>query len=696
MKIVQINPGLIPIPPNNWGAVEKIIWNYYLQSKEKGHDVDIKYINEVGLGEYDIVHVHTWNHAIELLEKKIPYVFTFHDHHAVVYGKESDVYKNNLIAIENSTLSLVPAHHLVDYFNGIPKYLRHGINPDDFFTGTPNENSRLLAVGNNGMGGDSSYDRKGFRYAIEAANRLDLPITVIGPTVSNKDFFEHHVDLVSPNVDIRYDLTDSELQQVYRSHDILVHMSAVEAGHPPLTLLEAASSGLPIITTDCGGELYTTLAERNTDSVVDAINKVIKLYALNRAKTIKSVQSFYWTNVVDDLLEHYEFSLKSTDMRSSALAIYKKAKKLNVKNNITIHFIDGPFVEINGQFDETYDVHFIDSETNSVVYQTTLKTNQWAKCSRKWVTKWKIRVSSHSGDVFEHNFDPKGKRILISLESSSLGDTLAWFPYISEFQIKHNSKVVVSTFMNELFENQYPNLEFAKPGEIVHDLYGLYRLGVFVDGNNFDPSRHKSDYKKLRLQEVASDILGLHFTEIRPNIQKPIPNRSEKPYICIANHSTAQSKYWNNPTGWQELVDYVKSKGYAVYLLSREDDGYMGNTNPIGVVRIKDKSITEISSILLGSSGFVGISSGLSWLAWSLEVPTVLISGCTEEVHEPTQNVYRVINTSVCNSCFSTHTFDKSDWNWCPLHKGTDREFECSKEISFDMVIPKLDVMLGI
>ena len=29
MKIIQVNLGLLPIPPNGWGAVEKIIWDYY-------------------------------------------------------------------------------------------------------------------------------------------------------------------------------------------------------------------------------------------------------------------------------------------------------------------------------------------------------------------------------------------------------------------------------------------------------------------------------------------------------------------------------------------------------------------------------------------------------------------------------------------------------------------------------------------
>jgi hypothetical protein len=29
MKIININPGILPIPPNGWGAIEKIIWDYH-------------------------------------------------------------------------------------------------------------------------------------------------------------------------------------------------------------------------------------------------------------------------------------------------------------------------------------------------------------------------------------------------------------------------------------------------------------------------------------------------------------------------------------------------------------------------------------------------------------------------------------------------------------------------------------------
>jgi hypothetical protein len=43
-----------------------------------------------------------------------------------------------------------------------------------------------------------------------------------------------------------------------------------------------------------------------------------------------------------------------------------------------------------------------------------------------------------------------------------------------------------------------------------------------------------------------------------------------------------------------------------------------------------------------------------------------------------------------CTGCFNTHKLDPGDWNWCPLHKGTERQFECSKSITPEQVIEEI------
>ena len=116
----------------------------------------------------------------------------------------------------------------------------------------------------------------------------------------------------------------------------------------------------------------------------------------------------------------------------------------------------------------------------------------------------------------------------------------------------------------------------------------------------------------------------------------------------------------------------------------------MGNKNPSGVIQHPPGDIEKVIKVIQESTFFIGLSSGLSWLAWACNIPTVLISGFTDDDLEPKNGIIRVINKNVCNGCWSRHEFDAGDWNWCPDHKGTSRQFECSREITPEMVIEKI------
>ena len=41
MKIALVGPGIMQIPPDGWGAVEMLIWDYYQVIKDLGHRVQI-------------------------------------------------------------------------------------------------------------------------------------------------------------------------------------------------------------------------------------------------------------------------------------------------------------------------------------------------------------------------------------------------------------------------------------------------------------------------------------------------------------------------------------------------------------------------------------------------------------------------------------------------------------------------------
>lgn len=366
----------------------------------------------------------------------------------------------------------------------------------------------------------------------------------------------------------------------------------------------------------------------------------------------------------------------------------------NTNRQVNFHFIDGPFIEIIEDADREYKVEFIDTKSGQTKFDVNLKSNHWAKCGVKYYVDWLIKVTGVDCEFYhEYRLNYENGKVYIGFETKSLGDTLAFIPYVEEFRKKHKCEVVCSTFQNSLFEKNYPKIKFVEPGTEVTGIHGLYRLGLFYDNNKtIDFEKHPTNPLEEPLTKMASDILGLTYKEIKPLIGKF--GKKKKKMVCIANHSTAQSKYWNNPTGWQDVVDYLIGEGYEVRLLSREDDGFMGNFNPKNVTKQPSGPLTDVIKTLQESVLFIGLSSGLSWLSWAAGVPTILISGFSDTYTEPLDGIVRIINKDVCNSCWNKYNFDAGDWNWCPVHKGTERQFECSKEITSQTVISELKKLI--
>jgi len=357
-------------------------------------------------------------------------------------------------------------------------------------------------------------------------------------------------------------------------------------------------------------------------------------------------------------------------------AVYKAAP---FKQPVTIahHNVGQPFLEIKGSSESIFNVKFYD-ESGKLHYENNIACNSWIRLNRSYYTKWYVRVKENNEVVYRNSLDYTGKRVYIAFDSKSLGDSIAWIPYCLEFKKKHNCHVIVSTFRNNLFQDVYPELEFVNPGTNVQNIMGMYTIGWFYDVNK-EPELPNT----IPLQKTATNILGLEYKEIVPRIVFTPEKRPYKKYITIATNSTAGCKFWTREA-WQELINHYTNEGYKVINVSLEDNPFDNCIVP------EDKSIENTMNLIYYSKFFVGLSSGLSWLAWALKKDVVMISNFTQEDHE--FKCIRVTNTSVCHGCWNDpqYKFDKGDWNWCPVHKGTDKQFECQTTITSQMVIDKI------
>ncbi len=334
-----------------------------------------------------------------------------------------------------------------------------------------------------------------------------------------------------------------------------------------------------------------------------------------------------------------------------------------------------------------------DADSGNILFSCDT-THGWVISSKKYFVCFRIIVfrQGETVPVLDEVMDLSGKSVLISFPTGTLGDLLGWFPYAERFQEKHGCLLECSMAMEiiELLKDQYPDIYFSTPDKVRNRKpYATYRIGLFFDG---DTIYQPVDFRKTGFHRSAGYILDVDPRESPVRLNLSYPRTIAEPYVCIATQSTCQAKYWNNGTGWSELISWLKNMGYRVLCIdlhAHYGNGYVWNHIPWGAEDFTgNKPLQERVNLLHHASFFIGLASGLSWLAWACHIPVVLISGFSlpnSEFYTP----WRVFNSHGCNGCWddTTLTFEHDDFLWCPRHKNTDRQFECTRLITGTQVI---------
>lgn len=160
MKIAIIGPGFMPIPPRGWGAVESLIWDYYVTLTKMDYDVTIinennpQIIIEKANQNFDVVHIHydDWVYLSEFIKCD---TILATSHYAYLeqeskHGNYSNIFKQFLINEKINIFALSEGIKKTYIRNGFPEnkifVVPNGVQNSLFsFSENPEDKSIYLA-----------------------------------------------------------------------------------------------------------------------------------------------------------------------------------------------------------------------------------------------------------------------------------------------------------------------------------------------------------------------------------------------------------------------------------------------------------------------------------------------------------------------------------------------------------------------
>lgn len=274
----------------------------------------------------------------------------------------------------------------------------------------------------------------------------------------------------------------------------------------------------------------------------------------------------------------------------------------------------------------------------------------------------------------------EGLDVLLHIDSFCLGDTICWASLLEAF-VKHHrpSRLRVTTFWPEILRNMQ-GIEFI---DAVGD--GFIECDKFVSAGyekgNLYHALHGM-FPAARKSMNLPDDAPFSKSVFREHEYEKIPNK-----IVIAPESTKKIARWDymGNQGWQEVIDRLNEMGMEVHNVSYEKTLMLRSLHSHNGNPDVNNAIRHICEAQI----FIGLGSGLSWLAWAYDIPVVMICGFTKPFME--FPCYRAWNEHCCTGCYNIFTNVNSH---CPIFLGTQRESECHRTITPDMVMKQVEKAL--
>ena len=305
MKIVIVGPGIMPIPPTGWGAVEILIWDSKVALDKLGHDVKIvntqspmEIIKEINKFRPDFVHIQ-YDDFIEIYPY-IQYPCAITSHFGYLEQPDKWDYYRDRIVVPFERIK----PNVFCLSSGIRDVYRDKLNiPEERLFVTPN-----------------GVDFDIFEYTDEPKH-ADASIYLAKIDYRKRQFMFQSIKSLfyaGNNADPRFDTSNNYLgewskEELYKNlteYGNLVLLSDGEAH--PLVCLEAFSAGLGVVVSewasanlDIRKSFITVIPEDKISDiryVEDAIISNRSYSIANRAEIREYAREFEWTNVIEN---HY-------------------------------------------------------------------------------------------------------------------------------------------------------------------------------------------------------------------------------------------------------------------------------------------------------------------------------------------------------------------------------------------------------
>ena len=422
---------------------------------------------------------------------------------------------------------------------------------------------------------------------------------------------------------------------------------------------------------------------------------------------------FFTANDIEDYRKHYPGNplIKNFLQESKNLSLEELDQKFffhYIKNTFKINpgifeskiygetGIDGLRLDFNFGLrldvpEGNFHVRISDFDTGQIFFDKNFSGGRLLSVENYFI-RWHVEIFLDDRKIFSHTFNPEGQAVAVMFVAKGLGDMLALLPYVEEFKKIHRCEVrlLLDENLRELVSKLYPNIKLID--KIDFQTYATYYPIMMVSEFPLTPA----DYRKVSMLRVGGMLFGIDYLPTKNFFQPTEPPVTNEPYVCIAVQASQANKCWHWPGGWDIVVDYLKTLGYRVFCIDKnaeEINNKFTIRKPEGAENFTgNRPLLERANMLSHTEFFIGLSSGLSWLAWTTDCPVVMICGFSQnwfEFYTP----YRVANRKICNGCFNDSRVIYVTDN-CPYQKNTPREFECQKKISPRMVINAVERLI--